>query len=150
MLETPLNHKLFDLGQTLSPVLKQRLKVNKAVPTPAVASAPIFNFSIGNEVAQLFNPGAPIRATAPAATAIPSTLLPPTRVPGPDLPIADFCQQHQLDNDVLHKLMDNRYKNVRTLRFITIADLKEMGFLPGEIGELRDAVEKWSQKVVVA
>jgi hypothetical protein len=150
-LETPPNSRLFDAGRTISPVLKQRLKNNTAAPAPApvVASAPVFNFSIGNEVARLFNPGAPVGETAPAA-AIPSALLPSTRVPGQDIPIEDFYQQHQLDNDVLQKLKDNRYKNARTLRFVTIADLKEMGFLPGEIGELRDAVEKWSDKVVVA
>jgi hypothetical protein len=150
-LETPPNHKLFDPRHAMSPVLKQRLKANKADAVPApVATAPIFNFSIGSEVARLFNPGAPIAETAPTAVAVPSTLLPPTRVPGLDLPIVDFCQQHHLDNDILGKLKENRYKNARTLCFVTIADLKEMGFLPGEIGELRDAVEKWSEKIVAA
>jgi hypothetical protein len=151
-LETPPNSRLFDTGRAISPVLKQHLKdnakANATAPAPVVASAPVFNFSIGNEVARLFNPAAPIGETAPAAAANPSALLPSTRVPGQDIPIEDFCQQHQLDNNVLQKLKDNRYKNARTLRFVTIADLKEMGFLPGEIGELRDAVEKWSEKVV--
>ena len=85
---------------------------------------------------------------APTAAAISLTLLPPTQVPGPDIPIEDFCQQHQLDNDVLQKLKDNCYKNAWTLHFVTITNLKKMGFLLGEIGELRDAVEKWSVKVV--
>lgn len=152
-LETPPNNKHFDAGQAISPVLKQRLKANAAAAAaaPVVASAPVFNFSIGNEVARLFNPGAPVierTPTAPAAAS--STLLPSNRVPGPDIPIDDFCQQHQLDNDIRQKFKDNRYKNARTLRFVSLGELKEMGFLPGEIGELRDAVEKWSEETVVA
>ena len=100
MLETPPNNKLFDTGHAISPVLKQQLKSNTTTP------APVFNFSISNEVARLFNQAAPIGETAPAAAAaaIPSALFPPTHASGQDIPIEHFCQQHQLNNDVLQKL----------------------------------------------
>ena len=139
------------MSRALSPVLKHRLKTNAAA-IAAMPATPIFNFSIGGEVAKLFAPLAmPAMAAAPAADTNPDAaslkLLPSTRSLGQDIPIEEFCQQHQLDNEVLQKLQANRFKNARILHFVTIADLKEMGFLPGEIGELRDAVEKWSEKV---
>ena len=152
-LETPPNNNLFDMNCTLSPVLKQRLKANATANAAAIAAtpiAPVFNFSIGGEVAKLF---APLATSAMPAAPIADTntntasskLLPSTRSLGQDIPIAEFCRQHQLDDEVLQKLQANCFKNTRILHFVTIADLKEMGFLPGEIGELRDVVEKWSE-----
>jgi hypothetical protein len=44
----------------------------------------------------------------------------------------------------LNKFTENFYKHARALRFVTIDELKEMGFRLGEIAGLRDAVESWS------
>jgi hypothetical protein len=49
-----------------------------------------------------------------------------------------------LGDNIHSKFINNAYKEARFLRFVTIAELKEMGFQLGEIAALRDAVERWS------
>jgi hypothetical protein len=55
-----------------------------------------------------------------------------------------FCAEYDLGDNILSKLIKNAYKEARFLRFVTIAELKEMGFQLGEIAAIRDAVERWS------
>ncbi|KAG2344341.1 hypothetical protein BDR05DRAFT_1018672 [Suillus weaverae] len=64
-LEKPPHHKLFDVRK-ISPVLQRRKdSQNTQVPSP---SAPVFNFTIGNEVLDIFRPQLPAVAAAPAVS----------------------------------------------------------------------------------
>ena len=58
--------------------------------------------------------------------------------------ISEFCDLYALGPDILERFASHMYKDARVLRFVSLADLKEMGFRLGEIAELRDAVELWS------
>ncbi|KAH7907681.1 hypothetical protein BJ138DRAFT_1014114, partial [Hygrophoropsis aurantiaca] len=150
-LHKPPNHKLFDLSAVapLSPVLQRRLDA-QAAKTSAPIPAPVFNFTIGNEVLNLLRPPQ-LQPAAPAianpnapADILCLTLLPPSRDAGPDMPLEKFCTEYDLDQSVYEKFKANSFKNARSLRFVTISELKEMAFQIGEITELRDAVERWS------
>jgi hypothetical protein len=57
-LEKPPNHRLFDAEHiAMSPVLKRRLDAQKATAVAAApAAAPVFNFTIGNDLANLLHP----------------------------------------------------------------------------------------------
>ena len=58
--------------------------------------------------------------------------------------LANFCQIYQLGDPILQKFVKNGFVQSRMLRFVQIAELKEMEFLLGEIAALKDAVETWS------
>jgi hypothetical protein len=125
------------------------MKVNETKQT-SQPSQPVINFTISNELVNLFRP-TPSVAPPPVVLPVPATvdlacpsLLNPSRSPGLDMPLASFCSLYGLGDSVLRKLVDNAYTDARMLRFITIAELKEMEFRLGEIAALRDAVEKWS------
>ena len=148
-LYKPPNHKLFNLDKpVVSPVLQKRLAAATASPSNA---APVFNVTLGNELVGLFQPPAP-PPPAPVTTPIHNTvfdptcplLLPPTQTPGADMTLENFCVKYDLSPTILQKLKDNSYTNARTLRFVLMDELREMGFRLGEIAALRDAVEIWS------
>ncbi|KAG2152702.1 hypothetical protein DEU56DRAFT_752017 [Suillus clintonianus] len=147
-LEKPPHHKLFDVRK-ISPVLQRRLdSQNTKVSSP---SAPVFNFTIGNEVLDIFRPWLPAAAVAPALSSTShssdsacTTLLHPSRAQGRGIPLDEFCTEYDLGNNIHAKFAENAYKEARFLRFVTISELKEMGFQLGEIAALRDAVERWS------
>jgi hypothetical protein len=162
-LTKPPNHKLFDMKRTaLSPVLQRRLDVQNQKNTPV--APPVFNFNIGNEVATLFRPLAPTALaapTAPAAAPAPTApthataptpmtpadcpyLLSPLRYAGSDVSLNEFCTVYELGDAVLKRLEENCYKKSSALRFVTIQELKDMGFRLGEIAALRVAVDSWS------
>jgi hypothetical protein len=72
------------------------------------------------------------------------TLLQAYRNPGIDMAMKDFCMQYGVETGAEEKLLTNSYGHARLLSFITIEELKDMKFLPGETASLRDAVHKWS------
>jgi len=144
---------------SLSPVLQRRLDAQNQKNAPA--APPVFNFNIGNEVATLFRPfaptapaaapvtTAPTHATAPALTPMTTTadcpfLLSPLRHAGPDFLLDEFCTIYELGDAVLKRFEENCYKKSSALRFVTIQELKDMGFRLGEIAALRVAVDTWS------
>ncbi|KAF8493764.1 hypothetical protein F5888DRAFT_1617725, partial [Russula emetica] len=141
-LETPPNHKLFN-EQQVSPVLLRRLGASKN----AAAPAPVVNFSLGNEISDLFHPivCSSTSALGPSHTPDHNScyLLLPSHTPGMDRPISEFCDLYALGPDILEKFASHLYKNARVLRFVTLVDLKEMRFRLGEIAGLWDAVELW-------
>ena len=135
----------------------------------AAAAAPVFNFSIGKDIIDLFRPqlAAPAPVAAVPATAIPAaavpqsppqspqrvmqlydlncpTLLQGNRNPGIDMTMKDFCVQYEVETGAGERLEMNSYGHARLLSFITIQELKDLKFLPGEIASLQDAVHKWS------
>jgi hypothetical protein len=140
-LEKPPNHKLFN-EQQISPVLQRRIDASKNALAPP---APVVNISLGKEISGLFHPvQSSSPAPGPSHTPDHGHLLPPSHAPGRDMPISEFCDLYSLGPDILEKFASHLYKDARVLRFVTLADLKEMGFCLGEIAGLRDAVESWS------
>lgn len=144
----PPHHKLFDSrASAISPVLQRWLDTQNTKSSP---SAPVFNFTIGNEVVDFFRPQVPVITAMPLAVApAPSdptctSLLHPSCMQGMDMPLNEFCAKYDLGNAIHAKFAQNAYKEARFLRFVTIPELKEMGFQLGEIAALRDAVERWS------
>lgn len=111
---------------------------------PAQAAAPVFDFSIGNEVLGLFH--RPSVAAQPRNE--PTTgnltgsnqLLPATRAPGPNMSLADFCTTYDLSADIFTKFSDQKYTNASLLHFATVPELTEIKFELGEIAALRDAI----------
>ena len=111
---------------------------------------PVFNFNIGNEVATLFHPLAPTALAAPTAPAAvpaptapthttasapaPTTpadcpyLLSPLCYAGSDVLLNEFCTFYELGDAVLKCLKENCYKKSSALRFVTIQEMKDMGF----------------------
>jgi hypothetical protein len=115
------------------------------------SSAPVFNFTLGNDILSIFRPlnpaqeaPAPIPAQNNTNTINNDLLLQPSRAPGPDLPIAQFCTEYGLSSQTAEKFTENCYMHARVLHFVAIEELKQMGFRLGEIAGLCDVVERWS------
>ena len=66
------------------------------------------------------------------------------RLPGPDMSIYQFCDKYELDYEIRKQFIINGYKSARALRFVTPSDAMNMGLRPGDIAELREAIERWS------
>lgn len=140
-LETPPNHKLFN-KRHISPVLQRRLDASKNVSP----STPIVNISLGKEISDLFRPIVPSPSVVTSTLGPSHTpnheshdsyhLLPPSCAPGRDMPISEFCDLYALGPNILEKFTLHMYKDARLLRFVTLADLKEIGFRLGEIAAL--------------
>ena len=60
------------------------------------------------------------------------------------MPLSTFCTQYGLSDEILAKLTKNGYTRTRTLRFIQTDDLNKIGFMLGEVAEMKDAVEQWT------
>ena len=149
--------------------MQRRIDAQKALVTPAPApiAAPIFNFSIGKEIVKLFHPHMPAHMPLSPTSTIPQpqaqplvqaavppiydlqcpTVLQPSRKPGNDMPISEFCVQYELGKEVEAKFSEHSYSHARMLRFVTILELKEMGFRLGEVAALWDAVDRWSASI---
>ena len=152
-LEKPPNHRLFDPSDKgLSPVLQRhQVAMSAQSGSAAGSSAPIINFTLGNEALNFLCPLVPQPAVPPALPAhqpplnnFSPTLLPSMRHAGPDMRLDNFCAMFDLGPKILDKFTTNDYLQARFLRFILIRELEEMGFTRGEIAALRDAVETWS------
>ncbi|KAJ7605200.1 hypothetical protein FB45DRAFT_1042644 [Roridomyces roridus] len=80
----------------------------------------------------------------PAANETPM-LIPYGRIAGEEVSINMFCLDYGLDDDIAARLTENKFKRTGALAFVTLDDLKQMGFAHGEIAELKVAVTKWSK-----
>ncbi|KAJ6545824.1 hypothetical protein DFH09DRAFT_1508674 [Mycena vulgaris] len=154
--DTPPNHKLFNKNGNSAhlapPTLLQR-RAAAANQAPHSAGPVIHNnFTFLDALLEIFRPNGIAPAPAPAANHAATsgpvqdqiTLLPPhTQVPG-RLPITDFCSIYELDNSIRDKLVANGYRNASVFYLIKLGELPAMGFLPGEIAELQDAVQQWA------
>jgi hypothetical protein len=58
--------------------------------------------------------------------------------------LSDFCTQYGLSDEILAKLAKNGYTHTRTLQFVQTNDLNAIGFMLGEVTEMKDAVERWA------
>ncbi|KIK82231.1 hypothetical protein PAXRUDRAFT_70618, partial [Paxillus rubicundulus Ve08.2h10] len=105
-------------------------RLESAQAKSSSSSAPIFNFSIGGELANLFQPQTLAAANGQGPVAHPSSveasLLPSTHLPGQDMTVTDFCNMYKLDDDIATKLSSHSFKDARLLHFISFSDLKDM------------------------
>ncbi|KAJ7636193.1 hypothetical protein FB45DRAFT_1024325 [Roridomyces roridus] len=76
----------------------------------------------------------------------PAMLIPNFLVPGANLSLEDFCSQQELSEQILLRLKANGFQRTNSFNFVSLTDLTEMGFLKGEIAELRVAVSAWAQQ----
>ncbi|KAJ7155272.1 hypothetical protein C8R46DRAFT_910730 [Mycena filopes] len=159
-LEVPPNNNLFDAiaagaRGAQSPLLQRRLELREREAAKNAPVAPQVNFNFPPEFAALLRQPAPVPAPAPALPlTAPNALVPPPnagkmlipypRLPGPDLTIADFCTTYNLDNDIRNRFETNKYKGSADFEFIEVDELKEMGFMRGEVAQIKGAIGKWS------
>jgi hypothetical protein len=153
-IEKPPNHKLFDaLSATnlapLSPLQLRRLQAQKE-NSPAPITPQIHNhISFPDNLFGLLQTR-PVAEPVPSAAALNprpplvAMLIPNRHEPGLTCTIEDFCARYELDNTILTKLKDNGYSRMHTFKYIEISELQDMGFKPGEIVELKEAVRLWA------
>jgi hypothetical protein len=72
-------------------------------------------------------------------------LIPYPRVAGPDLSLEDFCSIYNVAMEICNRFKEQRFKRTTVFKFVELSDLKDMGFLKGEIAELKVAIEEWSR-----
>ena len=58
--------------------------------------------------------------------------------------LSKFCTQYGLSNEILIKLTKHGYTYTWTLHFVQTNDLNAIGFMLGEVAEMKDAVEQWA------
>lgn len=152
-LGKPPSHRLFDAvkqdgtiaPEKLSPVLQRRLATLE--PKNSTPPGPVINVTLGNDILGLARTAGSQNFPPHSIDNSNDLLLPANRLPGNDMPIVDFCTHYDLGDNILKKFQDNSFRKARSLRFVTIKDLKEMCFIHGEIADLRDAVEQWSTPI---
>ncbi|KAJ7922590.1 hypothetical protein B0H13DRAFT_2317254 [Mycena leptocephala] len=140
-VETPPNNSLFDT-----------VAVGARAAQSPLLQLPQVNINLPPEFANFLRSVVPPAAPAPAA---PNAFIPPPNtanmfipyphIPGADLSIQDFCSLYDLDNDICEKFQIHKYKRTNAFKFVEVDELKEMGFMKGEVAELKVAVGKWSQ-----
>lgn len=89
-------------------------------------------------------PGAAATASAGVGTATvtPVKLL-SQPYPGQEMTVAVFCQEFDLSENIRNRLEENGYLKTKTFSHISLKQLEEMQFKPGEIASLQVAVEEW-------
>ncbi|KAF8833100.1 hypothetical protein BDN67DRAFT_917616, partial [Paxillus ammoniavirescens] len=151
-LAKPPNQRLFDAvnqhgniaREKLSPVLQHHLNNLESKSSPN-SSAPVINLTLGNDILGFAAPWLPQHTNRTDVAS--DVLLPNTCAPGDKIPIMEFCAHYNLSDGVLKKLQENSFQKVRSLRFVSISDLKDMRFNHGEIADLWDAVKQWSKLI---
>ncbi|KAJ3848698.1 hypothetical protein EV368DRAFT_68041 [Lentinula lateritia] len=126
----------------ISPLLKKRLnnaRHSSAVPT------------IINQIHMPaeFIPQQPAAVNSSAPLLAPAVIAPLKLVPthlGPDMTINDFCQKYELSSTISAHLVEQDYMT-KTFQHITLDDLKEMMFKPGEDASLHVAVAEGASQV---
>ncbi|KAJ7616492.1 hypothetical protein FB45DRAFT_934339 [Roridomyces roridus] len=76
----------------------------------------------------------------------PVMLMPESLVPGPSLFIEEFCSMYDLGEEVLARFQAHRFKRTNGFAFVELADLTKMGFLTGEIAEIKAAISTWAKR----
>jgi len=144
-MEKPPNINLFDPVSThtvasKSPLLQARLNAmakEKAPPPPP--AAPVVNIVLPND---MFNPYQQHRPPVPALQT--TGLIPPSYRPGPRMDMAQFCSIFALSEDIYRRLDENKYSGTQAFTHMESGELRELGFKPGEIVDLKEAVKEWA------
>ncbi|KAJ7610378.1 hypothetical protein FB45DRAFT_1037952 [Roridomyces roridus] len=146
-LETPPNLPIFDkiaagARASKSELLMRRKELQDAKNTTAGTQV---NFNFPPEIVNLLRPPPPPAAppnTLPSNTS--KSLIPALRSAGVDIPINEFCATYSLDQDIADRFATHKFKRTSAFKHVELEDLKDMGFVKGEIAELKVAVEAWS------
>ena len=115
-------------------------------------AAPVINVVMPNDMFGILRPAfAPTPDPQPPIPVLhqslmPSSqsLIPPHLQPGIKQDIATFCQAHGLSEQVLEKFRAHAYTGTQAFRYIDVQELKELGFKPGEIVDLKEAILEWA------
>ncbi|KAJ7621440.1 hypothetical protein FB45DRAFT_1093316 [Roridomyces roridus] len=70
-------------------------------------------------------------------------LIPPKMKMGKNMSIGAFCLEHNVAAEVGDRLKAHGFRYSRSFQFVQLDELKEIGFMLGEIAELRAAVAEW-------
>ena len=154
----PPNHVKFNAipGRAcskLSPLLQRHIR-NASNASDNIANSgpgPSFHLHLPSNIPATLLGGAPAVPNdhpAPAAisTAAPLKLLNQPH-PGQEMTISAFCKQFDLSENVCNRLQANGYLKTKTFSHITLKQLEEMEFKPGEIASLQVAVEDWIEHI---
>jgi hypothetical protein len=144
-MEKPPNILLFDpvsshIAISKSPLLQARLNAiskEKAPPPPPVA--PVVNVMLLNDMFNAYQHHRPL-VSAPQMTG----LIPSTHGPGPRMSMEQFCSIFALSEDIFCRLDDNKYSGTQAFAHMEASELWELGFKPGEIVDLKEAVLEWA------
>jgi hypothetical protein len=144
-MEKPLNILLFDpvsshTAVSKSPLLQAHLNAiskEKALPLPP--AAPVVNVILPND---MFNPYQHLRLLAPALQI--TGLIPFTHSTGPRMSMEQFCSIFALSDDIFRRLDNNKYSGTQAFAHMEASKLRELGFKPGEIVDLKEAVLEWA------
>ena len=67
-------------------------------------------------------------------------LIPSTHGPGPRMSMEQFW----LSEDIFRRLDTNKYSGTQAFAHMEPSELRELGFKPGEIVDLKEAVAEWA------
>jgi hypothetical protein len=149
-IDKPPNHHYFNAisahNLTGNTLLQQRRASITAKDAPA---SPVFNLHLPENLLAPLNPNCPVPAAAPNlappfAITNSKMLLVPAMEVGLKLTVLQFCLEYRLSASIQTKLTENGYVSVHTFKYIEVDELKDMGFLRGEIAELKIAVDSWA------
>ena len=140
-MEKPLNILPFDpvLSHTAVlklPLLQARLNtISKERAPPLPPAAPVVNVVLPND---MFNPYEHPQPLAPTSQM--TSLISSTHSTWPWMSIDQFCSIFTLSDDIHHQLDDNQYSGTQAFAHMEASKLWELGFKPGEIVDLKEAV----------
>ena len=127
-----------------SPLLQARLNAmaNKGPAAPVINC----NVVMPNDMFGFLRPAPapPLVPTFQPPAPGPQALIPPDLQPGIKQDIATFCRTHGLSEEVLEKFRAHAYTGTQAFRYISVQELKDLGFKPGEIVDLKEAVLEWA------
>jgi hypothetical protein len=144
MLEKPPNHVDFGtiLGQTRTrtPLLQSRIQNMK---NDATAGPSIYVHLPSNIPTALLDRSFPGAAAPLAGATVTSVKLLSQPYLGQEMTVTEFCLEFDLSKNICNRLEENGYLKTKTFSHITLKQLEEMQFKPGEIASLQVAVEEW-------
>ncbi|KAJ7742536.1 hypothetical protein B0H16DRAFT_1890211 [Mycena metata] len=145
----PPNDKLFDgihpgaLGAR-APLLQRRLDLQNQRNTPVQPPMPQITINMPDMV-QRYQPAAALPAPpvpGPAYTG-PAMLIPAHLVPDKKLTIEEFCKTYELDDEIAARFRENKYKTTDAFVYVEVQELREVGFVAGEIAQLKAGIAEW-------
>jgi hypothetical protein len=131
-----------------SSILQARLdkKENKQ-KSQAAANMPIVNVVLPNNILSPFGLlNATSSSTLQTQTGI-NSLVPDGYEPGPKITITEFCVRHGLSKSILERFNENAFTGTQAFRHMQEVELRTMLFKPGEIADIKDAIETWAIKI---
>jgi len=139
-LDHPPNTKIFDSDfrdeNDITDLSRRRLAtLNRNVPSSTVTINNDFK-----ELATILRGGTPSRAQNTVSnTTVEKPLLPAK------INLETFCEHYDLSDNIYYTLGNMKVTGPHSLRFIVNQQLAEAGFVVGEIGDIRDAQERYQK-----